>query len=83
MVLQKVKNCLMLEQNLRFHVIVILSFIQDHNWYKIDQSYRSHLIFIDLGSFDRDKLVADVFPDVEFAVGLQNVSDHLIIFSSQ
>ena len=73
----------MREQNFWLHVIIILSFVEDHNGHEIDEPYRCHLVLVDLGALDGDQLVADVFSDVEFAVGFKNVGDHRVILRFQ
>ena len=71
----------MIEEDFGFHVVVILPLVEDHHRDEIDKPNNSHLILVDLGSFDGNKLVTNILFDVQFTVGFKNMSDHHVIFS--
>lgn len=83
MCLQELEHILVWEDDLGVKGVLVSSLTQNKHGYKIDKSNRSLLVFINLCTFDSDKFITNIFPDLEHAIGGKNMSDHVVIMGSQ
>ena len=55
----------------------------NHNRDKVDQLYRRHLVLVDLGILNLDKLVTDILSHIQHAVVLEYMRNHSVILCHQ
>ena len=77
--LQKLKNGFVSKYDLRFIIVLILSFILNHDGYKIDQFQGGHLVLVYLSLLDADQLVTYVFCDFVHDQVFEQMADNFIV----
>ena len=80
---KEIKHLLMREDNLWVRLWHICSFVFNHNWNKIKDSYSSVLVFVHLLIFNSDQLIANILGNMKFALCLNQMVNHICLLFSQ